>query len=420
MQRLKHMSQKNRTWAVLGFGLLTLSCLLTMRRPLRQWISVTVTLANPAPLSEHVETVIKDSADREHTIIAAWNTGKIVQREVAVKMIADPTIIRGKLPDDLETIVLRGCLDADLDVRETCLAALQTRQDPALAALTFAQLKDCDPQIRLLGLQHLRHVDARMGIPATISILDDNDPEVAATGLKLLERWTGQQFGVKFRDVLPSEDPESEASRTPERGLAKLQAGVSLAKRWWAQHQAEYPYMNPSIPSDALTDNPAIQAGNFTLNDLKGGRVKLSDFRGKIVIINFWTTWCTACVAEIPELVQLENQHQSDLVVLGVSLDSLPDDDGDQAPANSLNEIKEKVVRTAESKNINYPVLLDVHDEAGGQFNGGELPTTVIVDADGNIRRRFIGSRRLPTFESMVAEAEKPLAQLQRQTIALK
>jgi thiol-disulfide isomerase/thioredoxin len=414
------MSQKKRIWPVLGAGFLALGCLLAIQRPLCQWISVTVTLANPAPLPEQVETVIKDSADREHTIIAAWNTGKIIQREVAVKLIADPTVIGGKLPDDLEAILLRGCLDADLNVRETCLAALQTREDPALAALTFAQLKDCDPQIRLLGLQHLRHIDPGIGIPATITTLDDDEPEVAATGLKLLEHWTGQEFGVRVRDVLPSEDSESETSKAAESGLAKLRVGVSLAKHWWAQHQAEYPRVNPPIPGEVLTGNPAIQAENFTLNDLKGGKVKLSDYRGKIVIINFWTTWCTACVAEIPELVQLKNQHRSDLVILGVSLDSLPDDDGDQAPTNSLNEITEKVVRVAESKNINYPVLLDVHDEAGGQFNGGELPTTVIVDADGNIRRRFIGSRRLLTFESMVAEAGKPLVSLQKRTIALK
>ena len=55
-----------------------------------------------------------------------------------------------------------------------------------------------------------------------------------------------------------------------------------------------------------------------------------------------------------------------------------------------------------------------------GKPNGGELPTTVIVDADGNIRRRFIGSRKLRTFDSMIVEAEKPLAYPQKQVVALK
>ena len=191
-----------------------------------------------------------------------------------------------------------------------------------------------------------------------------------------------------------------------------------MAKQWWAQHQAEYTSAIPPIPSEALTNIWAVPAGDFSLPDLKGGKVRLADYRGKIVVINFWTTWCTACVAEIPELVQLENQHKGNLVVLGVSLDSLPDDDGDQAPTNSLDEIKGKVARVVESRNINYPVFLDVHGDAGGQYNGGELPTTVIVDADGNIRRRFIGSRSFRTFDSMVVEAEKPLASPQKQVIA--
>jgi hypothetical protein len=188
--------EKKRTWVVLGAGFLTVCCLALAQGPLRQWLGLKVTLANPAPPADQVEEVIKNSTDCEGTIIAAWNTGKIIQREVAAKEIADPKVIKGKLPDDLEAIVLRGCLDVDLDVREECLAALDTRRDPAFAALASAQLNDCDPQIRLLGLQHLRHIDAELGIPAIIPILDDDDPEVAATGLKLLEHWTGQHFGV--------------------------------------------------------------------------------------------------------------------------------------------------------------------------------------------------------------------------------
>jgi peroxiredoxin len=414
------MLRKKRIGVVLGAGFLTLCCLAVVQRPLRQWVSAKVTLANPSPRADQVEAVIKNSTDCEGAIIAAWNTGKIIQREVAAKEIADPNVIKGRLPDDLEAIALRGCLDVDLDVREACLAALDTRKDSAFAALAAAQLDDCDPQIRLLGLQHLRHIDAGLGIPAIIPVLDDDDPEVAATGLKLLEHWTSQNFGVRVRDVLSTDDPESGTSNRLAKGIAKLQTAVGLAKQWWTQHHSEYTSVIPPIPSEALSNTRGVPAGDFSLLDLKGGKVKLADYHGKIVVINFWTTWCTACVAEIPELVQLENQHKGDLVVLGISLDSLPDDDGDQAPTISLDEIKGKIARMVESQNINYQVFLDVHDNAAGQYNGGELPTTVIVDADGNIRRRFIGSRKLQTFDSMVVEAQKPLASLQKQTIALK
>ena len=60
-------------------------------------------------------------------------------------------------------------------------------------------------------------------------------------------------------------------------------------------------------------------------------------------------------------------------------------------------------------RGINYPVLLDEKNTVGSRFNGGELPTTVIIDAQGRIRRRFIGTRSLPVFEAMIAEASKPI-----------
>src|SRR5271170_2868766 len=112
------MPRKKRTWIVLGAGFLTVCCLALAQRPLRQWVSVKATLANPAPPADQVEAVIRNSSDCEGTIIEAWNTGKIIQREVAAKEIADPNLIKGKLPDKLEAIALRGCLDVDLNVRE--------------------------------------------------------------------------------------------------------------------------------------------------------------------------------------------------------------------------------------------------------------------------------------------------------------
>ena len=62
-------------------------------------------------------------------------------------------------------------------------------------------------------------------------------------------------------------------------------------------------------------------APNFTLLDTEGNNVSLSDYKGKVVIINFWTTWCGPCRYEIPDLVQLYDKYNQDLIVLGISLD---------------------------------------------------------------------------------------------------
>jgi thiol-disulfide isomerase/thioredoxin len=143
-------------------------------------------------------------------------------------------------------------------------------------------------------------------------------------------------------------------------------------------------------------------------------------FRGKVVVLNFWATWCTACLAELPDLVALRQKMGSRVVILGVALDGVPDEDGDTPGMDadvgphksrpSVNAVRAKVERAVRASRINYPILLDPKNSVGGQYNGGELPTTVILDAEGRVRRRFIGERSLSVFEAMVEEASRPLA----------
>jgi hypothetical protein len=124
-------------------------------------------------------------------------------------------------------------------------------------------------------------------------------------------------------------------------------------------------------------------------------------------------------------LLQLQKRHGERLAILGVSLDPVPDNHGhihgsthsgeaeaedhadhghDDRAAPALEAIRAKVDRMAKKLGINYTVLLDERNTVGGRFNGGELPMTLIVDASGNIRRRFVGARDLATFEAMLAE----------------
>jgi thiol-disulfide isomerase/thioredoxin len=146
--------------------------------------------------------------------------------------------------------------------------------------------------------------------------------------------------------------------------------------------------------------------------------VKLSEFRGKVVVLNFWATWCTACLAEIPDLVALQRKLGDPVAVLGVALDGVPDEDGesegDEAksgkPNTSVKAVRAKVERAVKARGINYTVLLDPKGSVGGQYNGGELPTTVILDPEGRVRRRFVGERSLEVFEAMVAEAARTRA----------
>ncbi len=110
-------------------------------------------------------------------------------------------------------------------------------------------------------------------------------------------------------------------------------------------------------------------APDFTLKDASGAEVKLSDYRGKVVLLNFWATWCGPCALEIPWFIEFEQQYKSrGFEVLGVSMD----EDGWQAIKPYVSEHK-----------MNYRVLLG--NDSVGQLYGGvdALPTTFIIDRNG-------------------------------------
>ncbi len=375
------------------------------RATLREQIRDHATLANDAPPADVVSDMIEQAADPHAALLAAWNSGKIVHRAVAIREIGWLYPRPRPLPADCENIVYSGALDPDMDVREAAFATLDDRNDPALAGLAAKQLKDADPSARLLGVTQLKRVSANLVVPLAAGLLNDPDLRVVGMSLKLLEHWSGENFGARLSDTVPVEDPQTGLIEFPDKGTAKTRTAADLAWAWWTAHQNEFPAVQPQLP-DADQARWRLPAGDFQLRTLDGRAVRLSDFRGKVVVINFWATWCTACISELPELITLQKQHDGQLIILGVCMDFVPEEDGD--PQAEPGTIRPKIARTIQSLGINYPILLDEHNEVGIRFNGGELPTTVIVDADGNIRRRFVGARDLQVFEAMITEASRP------------
>lgn len=123
----------------------------------------------------------------------------------------------------------------------------------------------------------------------------------------------------------------------------------------------------------------------FTMKDVNGVDVKLASFTGKVILINFWATWCGPCRVEIPDLMELQNAYRDDLVVLGVDV---------------LDEFDRVKPFAAEMK-VNYPLLdgnnrKDV-EEAFGPMWG--LPTTVIIARDGKVHKRHSGIGTKEQFE---------------------
>jgi peroxiredoxin len=132
----------------------------------------------------------------------------------------------------------------------------------------------------------------------------------------------------------------------------------------------------------------ASVAPDFTLESLDGKNVRLSDLRGKAVLLNFWATWCGPCKIETPWFVELQNQYGSQgLQVIGVAMDDSSKDD---------------IAKFAKEMGMNYPVLLG--KEAVGDEYGGvpALPETFFIGRDGKIVGKIMGLESRSEIEDSV------------------
>jgi thiol-disulfide isomerase/thioredoxin len=142
-------------------------------------------------------------------------------------------------------------------------------------------------------------------------------------------------------------------------------------------------YAAPPKP-DPLLHKPAPE---FVRSDLAGRPVDLAALRGRVVLLNFWATWCSPCMVEIPRFVGWQTKYAADgLQIIGISMDD------DSAPVASL----------VRKRGVNYPVVMG--DEKIGLLYGGVLglPVTFLIDRQGIVRARYKGEANLGAMESAV------------------
>ena len=255
-------------------------------------------------------------------------------------------------------------------------------------------------------------------------LLDDADPRVVVGGLIELERCGRQNFGVKLTEIAAGTDDERSGFKELHPGSElKCRAGAEKGKAWWAQHRDEY-----SSPPANFSNAPAAaiqfpQAADFEASTLDGHTIHLADFRGKTVLVCFWTTSHGGCLDELEDFLDLEKKHADDLAIIGVSMDDVKDDDGGIGDDDDLTilhrqgkcnlptdkEIREKVANAVKERGLDYPIILDdEHFFISGRYNASTVPTTLIIDKNSLIRRRFYGRRSLPVLAAMLDELRQP------------
>ncbi len=121
-------------------------------------------------------------------------------------------------------------------------------------------------------------------------------------------------------------------------------------------------------------EGPAVNAPDFKIQDLQGRTLALADYKGKVLVINFWATWCPPCRREIPDLIEAYTELKDrGLEILGLSVDDMP--------AAALQEWVRK-------QGLNYPVALATPEMVAAYEPGDYIPATIIVDRKGVIRFR--------------------------------
>jgi peroxiredoxin len=152
---------------------------------------------------------------------------------------------------------------------------------------------------------------------------------------------------------------------------------VGLAVKLFLDSQAASTALPlPGAVSSAYKFTSGTPAPNFQLQTPEGQTVSLSDFRGKQVVLNFWATWCPPCRSEMPDMQQLYDERQDDLVVLAVD----------------VQEAGAPVRRFTDQLGLSFPVVLDTGGEVTQSFGVQSLPTSFFIDREGRVAAFNMGA----------------------------
>ena len=285
-----------------------------------------------------------------------------------------------------------------------CLRRALSSVSAAIIILCFAMSASAQNQIQWTeqekpivdSIKHLR------------SVPDDKRPQVTRDLAAQIRKLPAGDHKVQLATALASLSTEGDF------GQDTLQAVATTLEETLKQHRVPEEKGQPAYPYlalaqlvryehvDASLDDPQYKSAmarfesddqqranaNFTLTDLDGHSWTLKSLRGKVVIVNFWATWCPPCRKELPDLEKLSQRFQDQLVVLALS-------DEDIA----------KIKPFVEQQKLTYPILLDRGGEVAKLYDVEGIPKTFVYDRDGKLVAQAIDMRTQNQFLEMLSKA---------------
>lgn len=290
-------------------------------------------------------------------------------RHSALKLLASCTLCAGIL------IVLAGSLPAQdkvvwSDQEKPILEQLRNlrKLDDAVRARTTKELA--------LRIRQLPAVPNKLQLAGALSNLSTEGD---------FGRDTLQEVTTTLATALHEQPPARGKKGEPNHAYDEL---ASLVRYEHMQAASDNPQFADAMAKLEAVD-AARQKADFTLSDLQGKSWHLGDLRGKVVLVNFWATWCPPCRKEMPDLEALyEKYRDQGFVVLAIS-----------------DEEAAKVTPFIAEQKIGYPVVLDPGRKVNDLFQVEGIPKSFVYDRDGKLVAQSIDMRTRSQFEVMLAEA---------------
>lgn len=364
----------------------------------------------------------------DHALIMArslWSSGRLAHRRAVIDFLRAETTKRPQLLKQCEPMLLEATHDPDHSLRELLISGLKRAKIPSWREAAQAQLYDADPAIKIFAINYLRTDRVTNALPRIGELIHDPDAGVAFAAAVTIEAFAEQDFGLEsWMGISPTGPASEDNGESEEKRTAAFESAVA----WWRANRVG-PVVTKPRRKVMVRELPELK---FAAIDHR--EVTSAAWRGVPTFMQFFATYCASCDQVLPEVKELHRLVGDKVKIVGVSLDAIPDDHNhffdvvevegheghdhhhhhDHGHGHGHHEVDTKAIVKASSElvaryELGFDVLYDVTGEATTLTDGGEIPVGIVLDADGNLLRRFVGPRSSGALQAML-QAEFPNA----------